>query len=110
MMHAFNSAALTPEADWPNAVTAIQSVVNNSPSRRLGGRAPITAHTGMPSGNPLTVALTNCTIQGVENTDQERILQRLNIDISSRCTISRDLSTLTVKQGHKKKKKKLFCF
>ncbi len=34
----------------------------------------------MPSGNPLTVALTDCNIQGVETTDYARILQRLNID------------------------------
>ncbi len=71
VMHAFNSETLTPEADWPDSVPAIQSIINNSPSRRLGGRAPITVHTGMPSGNPLTVALTDCNIQDVETTDQQ---------------------------------------
>ncbi len=34
----------------------------------------------MPSGNPLTVALTDCNFQGVETIDQARILQKLNID------------------------------
>ncbi len=72
MMHAFNSETLTPEADWPNSVPAIQSIIKKSPSHRLGGRAPITAHTGMPSWNPLTVALADCNIQGVETTDQAK--------------------------------------
>ncbi len=34
----------------------------------------------MPSGNPLTVALTDCNIQDVETTDQARLLQKLNIN------------------------------
>ncbi len=80
VIHAFNSETLTLEADWPEYVPATQSIINNAPSRRLGGRAPITVHTSMPSGNPLTVALTECKIQGVEKTDQARVLQRLNID------------------------------
>ncbi len=33
--------------------------------------------TGMSSGNPLTVALTNCSIQDAETIDQARILQNL---------------------------------
>ncbi len=45
VMHAFNSETRTPEADWPTTVQAIQSIINNSPSRRLGGRAPITVQT-----------------------------------------------------------------
>ncbi len=80
MMHAFNSETLTPEADWPKSVPAIQSIINNSPSRRHCGRAQITVHTGMPSGNPLTVALTDRNIQGVQTTDQAMILQTLNIE------------------------------
>ncbi len=79
-MHAFISETLTPEADWPNSVPAIRSIINNSPSRRLGGRAPITVQIGMPSGNPLTVALTDCNIQDVDTTDQAMILQMLNIN------------------------------
>ncbi len=80
VIHAFNSETLTPEADWPSSVPAIQSIISNSRSRRLGGRAPITAHTAMPSGKPLTVALTDCNIKGAETIDQARILQKLNID------------------------------
>ncbi len=71
MMHAFNSETHTLEADWPNSVPAMQTIINNSFSRRLDGRAPITVHTGMPSGNPLTLALTECNMQGVETTDHK---------------------------------------
>ncbi len=70
------------EADWPKSVPAIQSIINNSPSRRLGGRAPVTVHTGMPSRNPLTVALIDCNIQGVESIDQARLQHKLNTDES----------------------------
>ncbi len=56
-MHAFNSETRTREADWPTNVQAMQSIINNSPSSRLGARAPFTVHTGMPLQNPLTVAL-----------------------------------------------------
>ncbi len=80
MMHAFNSETLTPEADWSKPVPAIQSVIHHSPSRRLGGRTPITVHTGMPSGKPLTVVLTDCNIQGVESIDQARLQQKLGTD------------------------------
>ncbi len=58
----------------PYSVPAIQSIINNSPSRRLRGRAPITSHTGMTTGNPVTVAMTNCNIQGMETIEQAGIL------------------------------------
>ena len=79
-MHAFNSETRTPEADWPKSVQAIQSIINNSPSRRLGGRSPITVHTGMPSGNPLTVALTQCSTQDISSIDEVKLLQELKMD------------------------------
>ena len=45
------------ETDWTKSVSAVQSIINNSPSRRLGNRAPITVHTGMDPVNPLHLAL-----------------------------------------------------
>ncbi len=44
----------TPEADWLKSIPPMQSI------------APITVHAGMPSGNPFTVALTDCSNRGVE--------------------------------------------
>ncbi len=79
-MHAFNSEILTPEADWPKSVPVIQSIIKNSPSRRLCGRAPIAVHTGMPSGNSLAVALTDCNTEGVESIGQARLQQKLSTD------------------------------
>ena len=55
--------------------------VNNSPSRRLGGRAPITVHTGMPSGNPLTVVLTAWNVRNVQSFSQAQPLQKRNINL-----------------------------
>ena len=57
VMHAFMSEFKVTETDWPSTVPAIQSIINNSPSRRLNNKAPITVHTGMHSGNPLNLSL-----------------------------------------------------
>jgi hypothetical protein len=40
--------------DWPDLVKLVQFVLNNSPSPRLNGLAPITAFTGLSSTSPLT--------------------------------------------------------
>ncbi len=80
VMHAFNSETRTPEADWSTTVQAIQSIIKNSLSRRLGGRVPITVHTGMPSGNPLTVALSGSKIRNVRSIDPARLRQKMNVD------------------------------
>ncbi len=54
--------------------------MNNSPSCRLRGRAPITVHTGMPSGNAVTVALSGSKIRNVRSIDQARLQQKMNVD------------------------------
>ncbi len=79
VMHAFNSETLAPEAYRPYSVPAIQSIINNSPSRRLRGRAPITAHTGILPGTLSPWPMTDCNIQGMETIGQAGILQKLNI-------------------------------
>ncbi len=77
LMPALNSETHAPEAHWSNSVQAIQSIINKSSSRRLGGRAPITVHTGMPSGN---VTLTQCKVRNVESIVQTRLQQRLSTE------------------------------
>lgn len=47
VMRAFSAECKIPKAKWPSTVPAIQIITNNSPSRLLGNRAPITVHTGM---------------------------------------------------------------
>lgn len=69
-----------PETQWPSIVSAIQLVINNSPSRRLGGRAPIMVHTGMENGNPLSVALTIANHLAVRSLNEAKMIQRLNIE------------------------------
>ncbi len=76
VLHSFNSEALTPIANWPSSV----SVIMNPLSRRPGGHAPITVNTGMPPGKSLTVALTYFNTQGVDTSDEARILQTLRIE------------------------------
>lgn len=74
------SIAHISRTEWPRAVPAIQAIINKSPSRRLGGRAPITVHSGMQPGNPLTVALTTSKVTDVESLDHATTLQKLKID------------------------------
>lgn len=57
IMHSVSTEFNVTEADWEKTVPAVQSIMKNSPSRRLGGRAPITVHTCMDFGNPLKVSL-----------------------------------------------------
>lgn len=56
-MRAFSSEFKIPEANCPNTVPVIQSIIKNTISRRLGNRAPVTVHTGMGPVNPLNIAL-----------------------------------------------------
>ncbi len=79
VMHAANSKTRTPEADWPATVQVIQRIINNSPSRRIRGRAPITVLTRMASGNPLSVALSTSMSRNVRSIDQARLQQRVNV-------------------------------
>ena len=80
VMHALNTETRTPEADWPKSVPGIQSIINNSPARRLGGRAPVTVHTGMDSGNPLAVALANLPIRPASSIENARLMQTLGME------------------------------
>lgn len=79
VLHAVSTEVQVPETEWPSVVPAIQSIINNSPSRRLNDLSPIKVHTGMDSGNPLSVALTIAKERGVRSLDETRILQNLRI-------------------------------
>lgn len=79
MLHAIGTELRSAETDFPSLVPAIQSIINNSPSRRLGDRAPITVHTGMRNGNPLSVALAIATAKNVSDLNEAEMMQRLNI-------------------------------
>ena len=39
---------------WHTVLPIVQSVLNNTPLRRLGGRCPLTAFTGLPCAAPVT--------------------------------------------------------
>lgn len=47
VMRALNLDMRVAEIEWPLTVPAIQCVINNSTSRRLGNRVPIKVHTDM---------------------------------------------------------------
>lgn len=79
VLHAVSTELQVPETEWPSVVPAIQSIINNSPSRRLGGRCPIKVHTGMDSGNPLSVALTVAQDKDIPSLDEARVMQDLRI-------------------------------
>lgn len=80
VMHAFMSEYRIPEADWQTCVPAIQSIINNAPSRRLGNRAPIAVHTGMEPGNPLHIALQSINYVDATSVDEVRQMQTLRIE------------------------------
>lgn len=71
---------MIPETEWPTVFPAIQTVVNNSPSCRLDGRAPITVHTRMTSGNPLSIALTVAQLRCVSSINEAELIQKRNIN------------------------------
>jgi len=80
IMRAFSAEFKIPEAEWPSTIPAIQSIINNTPSRRLGNRSPITVHTGMEPGNPLNLALSAISYVDSTSIDDVRALQALKIE------------------------------
>lgn len=79
VLRAFSAEFDVPEAEWSSAVPSIQSIINNSPSRRLGNRAPVTVHTGMDPGNPLHLALSSICYDDAESVDEAKTTQLLSI-------------------------------
>lgn len=69
-----------PEARWPFLVASAQSVINNSPSRRLAVRAPLTVHAGQSPGSPLSVTLSTHGNNEVSSKEQVGILQNVSVD------------------------------
>ena len=80
VMRAFSHELKIAESDWPSTVRAVQSIINNSPARRLGNQAPITVHTGMQPGNPLNVALATISYTDTDSVENVRVMQNLNIE------------------------------
>lgn len=81
VMRAFSHECQIEEADWTKTVPAIQSIINNTPARRLGNRAPVTVHTGMDAGNPLDLALTSLSYKDAFSVDEVRIKQTMDIEL-----------------------------
>lgn len=80
VMRAFSAEFQIPESDWPSTVPAIQSIINNTPTRRLGNRSPTAVHTCMKSGNHLHLAMTTVKYDDVSSVDVVRVLQNLKIE------------------------------
>lgn len=55
LFRALNSGFQIPFDPWPSVLLLVQSVLNNTPSRRIGGRCTLTAFRGLSSDNPLHV-------------------------------------------------------
>jgi hypothetical protein len=49
-----------PEQDWPHILPLLQSTLNHSIRSGLGGRAPITAFTGLPADTSLRTLVPPC--------------------------------------------------
>lgn len=80
VMRALSAEFKIPESEWPSTVPAIQSIINNTPARRLGNRAPIKVHTGMDPVNPLQLALTTMNYVDARSKDDARIMRDLKIE------------------------------
>lgn len=80
VMRALSVEFKIPESDWPTIVPAIQSIINNTPARRLGNRSPLTVHTGMESGNPLHLAMTAIKFEDATSVDEVQFMQSLKIE------------------------------
>ena len=79
VLHALSTDMQVPETEWPTILLSLQSIINNSRTRRLGDLSPIKVHTGMDSGNPFSVALTIALERGVENIDEVKLNSTLKI-------------------------------
>ena len=77
VMRAFCIETRTPEADWPKSVPAVQRTINNSPTCRLNGLAPITVHTGIKPGNPLNLALSGFSEKRIKFIDEVQLKHKL---------------------------------
>lgn len=79
-MRALCAELRIPELDWPKVVPSIQSVIKNSPSRRLEIRSPIEFHTGMKLWNTLSMAFANLETREDDSAEQVAILRKPKID------------------------------
>ena len=79
-MRALRSDLKIPVSEWTKTVRYIQFIVNNSPSRSLGNRAPTIAHTGMDSGSPLNLALKLISQSDASSIDEARVMQNLKVE------------------------------
>lgn len=69
-----------PSKSWPTVLPIVQSALNNSPSRRLNGKCPLTAFTGLPQSTPMLTIKNEASIPAVKTLDLIRADQLLNID------------------------------
>ena len=51
------------QKEWPRVLPIVQSVLNNSPLKRIKGKAPITAFTGLSAYTPLRSVMTSRSIE-----------------------------------------------
>lgn len=78
-MHCVSNEFNVAEADWQKTVLAVHIIINNSSSRRLSGRAPITMNMGMDAGNSLQVALSTLKENEVSGVNDVSLLQNLEV-------------------------------
>ena len=65
--------------DWPELIPLVQSAINNAPSPQRNGVAPITAFTGRPPFNPVSVFLCSSDCQPITRAE-EQLESSLNVD------------------------------
>ena len=106
------------EKEWPSALPVIQSIINHTPRKGLGNRAPITVFTGLPPDNPLRLVLKPVVgeVRSVEEVQATRVLQATELeqalddihrDVSIRRTKAREEA---VKRHNEKTNVKLVNF
>lgn len=77
-IHALRTDMQVHETEWSTTEQSIQLLIDNSPLRKLGGHAPITVHTGMVKGKPLSIVLTVAQVRSVHDLNEAGLIQKLN--------------------------------
>lgn len=78
-MRAFSSELKITEPNLPKTVSPFQIIIYNSPWERLGNRAPITVHTGMPSVNPILISLSSSELTQVSSIDRVSVMNKISV-------------------------------
>ncbi|OWZ07298.1 hypothetical protein PHMEG_00020325 [Phytophthora megakarya] len=93
-MRAILSERQLPPSKWESVLGVVQAVLNQQPSDKLGGPAPVTAFMGLPATTPLsTIFSANSVVEMDEETLRTKIMDHLTATAASLEPMHREVAT-----------------